>query len=200
MTDTTDIPLFPLGTVLFRGGLLPLKIFEPRYLDMIGRCMRGGTGFGVVLIRRGSDARLSPDATQPDIFDVGTEANIIDFNQLEQGMLGIAARGERKFRIHHSWEEPDHLLMGRVEFLPDEPQTQLTDDHEPLIDILKELVKHPLIQKLDLNIDFTDARVVSWRLAELLPIEPEIKQSLLQLHLPRERLSELTRLVGKLRG
>ncbi|MDP6375219.1 MAG: LON peptidase substrate-binding domain-containing protein [Pseudomonadales bacterium] len=200
MTQTTDLPLFPLGAVLFRGGLLPLKIFEPRYLDMIGSCMRSDSGFGVVLIRRGADVRLTPDATQPEIFGVGTQARIVDFNQLDRGLLGIVACGGAKFRVHKTWEQADHLLMGRVEYLPEEPAAGLTDDHEPLVAILRELVKHPMIQKLNLDIDFDDARSVSWRLAELLPIEPEIKQSLLQLHQPRERLSELARLVSKLRG
>lgn len=200
MDDHEEIPLFPLGTVLFSGGQLPLKIFEARYLDMVGNCMRQGTGFGVVLIRRGADARLSPDAEQPDVFDVGTEASIVDFNQLDGGLLGIVAKGGRKFRVREVTERPDHLMMGRVEYLPDEPVGLLRPEHQPLVGILKELIKHPMIEKLSLDIDFDDARSVSWRLSELLPIEPEIKQSLLQLQFPRERLSELTRLVTKLRG
>ncbi|MDA1074106.1 MAG: LON peptidase substrate-binding domain-containing protein, partial [Proteobacteria bacterium] len=194
-------PLFPLGTVLFHGGHLPLRIFEPRYLDMISRCMRQQKGFGVVLIRSGSDARFSPDASQPEIFQVGTEAEIIDFNQLKEGMLGIVARGRRKFRIRETYEETDHLLVGRVEFLPDEPRSELRPEHQPLVDLLLQLVKHPMVQQLNLQVDFDDSRSVGWRLAELLPnIEPEIKQSLLQLQWPGERLAELTRLVNKLRG
>ena len=201
MADLVDIPLFPLGTVLFHGGHLPLRIFEPRYLDMISRCMRQQKGFGVVLIRSGSDARFSPDASQPEIFQVGTEAEIIDFNQLKEGMLGIVARGRRKFRIRETYEETDHLLVGRVEFLPDEPRSELRPEHQPLVDLLLQLVKHPMVQQLNLQVDFDDSRSVGWRLAELLPnIEPEIKQSLLQLQWPGERLAELTRLVNKLRG
>jgi uncharacterized protein len=73
-------------------------------------------------------------------------------------------------------------------------------EHQELVDILRELIRHPMIEKLGLDIRFDDARSVGWRLAELLPIEPEIKQSLLKLQWPRERLQELTRLVGKLRG
>ncbi len=97
-------------------------------------------------------------------------------------------------------EQADHLLLGEVEILPAEPESRVPSEHEPLVDILKELVKHPGVQKLGLEIDFADARSVGARLAELLPIEPEIKQSLLQLQLPRERLQELTRLVNKFRG
>jgi uncharacterized protein len=200
MTDPAELPLFPLHPVLFPGGRLPLQIFETRYLDMVVRCMRDGHPFGVVLIRRGSDARLTPDASQPEIFDVGTEAHITDFNQLSNGRLGIVVRGGRKFRVLSVREQPDHLLVGEVEYLPEEPALGIGREHQELVDILRELVKHPLIQRLGVEIEFDDARSVGWRLAELLPIEPEIKQSLLKLQWPRERLQELCRLVDKLRG
>lgn len=200
MADTVEMPLFPLHPVLFPGGRLPLQIFEPRYLDMVARCMRDDTPFGVVLIRQGADARLSRDAGQPDIFDVGTEARVLDFNQLSGGRLGIVVRGGSKFRVRSVREQPDHLLIGAVEILPDEPAVSIGADYQELVDILRELIKHPLIQKLGLEIRFDDARSVGWRLAELLPIEPEIKQSLLKLQWPRERLQELSRLVDKLRG
>jgi len=196
-----EMPLFPLRVVLFDGGRLPLQIFETRYLDMVSRCMREGSPFGVVLIRGvGSDARLAPDAQQPEIFAVGTEAEIVDFNQLANGRLGIIIKGGRKFRVVSTREQADHLLLGTVEFLPAEPLVAVGHEHEALVEILRELVKHPGVQKLGLEIDFSDARSVGARLAELLPIEPEIKQSLLQLQLPRERLQELTRLVNKFRG
>ncbi len=197
---TLEMPLFPLRTVLFPGGSLPLRIFEPRYLDMIKQCMREDSGFGVVLIREGLEARTSRDAEQPHTFSVGTEARIVDFSQLSDGMLGIVGRGAAKFRVLDTWEQADHLLVGRVQRLTDEPPGELTEAHEPLVDILRELVKHPMIEKLGLEVSFDDARSVSWRLSELLPIEPEIKQSLLQMNLPRERLAELNRLVHKLRG
>ena len=200
MPDTVEIPLFPLHPVLFPGGRLPLQIFEPRYMDMVVRCMRDGAPFGVVLIRRGADARVSGDGEQPDIFDVGTDAHVVDFNQLSNGRLGIVVRGGRKFRIRGLREQADHLLLGRVEYLPEEPALTVGEEHRELVDILQELIKHPMIEKLGLDIQFEDARSVGWRLAELLPIEPEIKQSLLKLQFPRERLQELTRLVDKLRG
>ena len=195
-----ELPLFPLRTVLFPGGNLPLRIFEPRYLDMIKRCMREDRGFGVVLIRSGVEARTDRNANQPDIFSFGTEATVVDFNQLSDGLLGVVARGGRKFRVDETWEQDDHLMMGRVQICPEEPVGTLTDEHDGLVAILRDLVVHPMIQKMQLEVDFDDARSVSWRLSELLPIEPEIKQSLLQLGYPRERLAELARLVDKLRG
>ena len=196
---SAEIPLFPLGTVLFQGGTLPLQIFEPRYLDMVSRCMRESSPFGVVLIRSGSDTWL-PGTAGPDIFQIGTEARIVDFNQLGNGRLGITARGERKFRIRELSEQADHLLIGRINYLPEEPAVAVGKEHEDLVALLEQLLDHPSVRALDLEIDLQDARSVGWRLSELLPIEAEIKQSLLQLQLPRERLSELTRLVNKLRG
>ncbi|MFM7120897.1 MAG: LON peptidase substrate-binding domain-containing protein [Gammaproteobacteria bacterium] len=204
MTNPTsppvELPLFPLHTVLFPGGRLPLQIFEPRYLAMVSRCMRDGRPFGIVLIRHGNDARLTRDADQPDIFDVGTEAEIVDFNPLANGRLGIVVRGARKFRVARSWASADHLLMGSVNPLPDEPAGPVPAEHAGLVDVLRDLSKHPLVQRLGLEIDTEDVRSVGWRLAELLPIEPEIKHSLLKLQWPRERMQELARLVDKLRG
>ena len=199
MADLREIPLFPLGVVLFEGGRLPLRIFEPRYLDMIGERMRENSPFGIVLIRSGVDARVG-DAPAPEIFEVGTEARVVDFNALEGGLLGIVVEGGCKFRIHKTWEQDDHLLCGLVETLPAEPGGTLGEADQPLIDILKALLKHPMVEKLGLEVDFEDAGVVSRQLAELLPVEPEIKQSLLQLSSPKERLNELRRLVTRLRG
>ena len=201
MVWCVNLALFPLHVVLFEGGRLPLQIFEPRYLDMVSRCMRSSSPFGVVLIRgAGSEARLTANAEQPDIFEVGTEAHIVDFNQLPNNRLGLIVKGGRKFRVLSTLERADHLLLGDVEYLPPEPEVAVGSEHEALVEILRERVRHPGVQKLGLEIDFDDARSVGARLAELLPIEPEIKQSLLQLQLPRERLQELTRLVNKFRG
>lgn len=198
MSDqTTEIPLFPLRSVLFPGGVLPLRIFEPRYVDMISRCMREQIGFGVVLIREGVEARLQPESSQPDIFHMGTEAQIVDFNQADNGLLGIVAEGRRKFIVQDVYEQSDHLMMGKISFLADEMPGQLLPEHNPLIDVLRELTNHPLVQKLNVQVDFDEARSVSFRLAELLPIEPEIKQALLQLRWPKERLAELARIVSK---
>ena len=192
-----ELPLFPLRTVLFPGGVLPLRVFEPRYVDMVGRCMREGIGFGVVLIRTGVEARQSREDDQPDVFEVGTEARIVDFNQADNGLLGIVTHGFRKFSIKETYEQNDHLLIGKIEYLPEEPEGELRPEHEPLVSVLRQLTEHPLVKKLELEVDFEQAKSVSLRLADLLPIEPEIKQSLLQLRWPKERLTELKRIVGK---
>lgn len=195
-----EMPLFPLGTVLFDGGQLPLRIFEPRYVDMISRCMKSDSGFGVVLIRAGSEIRGDRNDAGPEVFPTGTEARIEDFNPLSDGTLGIVARGGRKFAVIETDTQADGLLIGQVRFMPEEPPIAVDERFDTLIEILKELIRHPMIEKMELEFDFTDARSVGWRLAELLPIEAEIKQSLLQMQLPRERLVELVRIVNKLKG
>ena len=200
MSAQRVIPLFPLGTVLFSGGRLPLRIFEPRYTAMVSRCLREQSGFGVVLIREGTDARLGKNPLQPKIFNIGTYGTIVDFNTLSNGMLGIIASGGPKFRILDTYETDDHLLMGTVEFLPEERAQVPGVEHAALIEMLRELMQHPLAQKLALDVDYHDARSISWRLSELLPLEPEIKQGLLQMNLARERLAELSRIVSNLRS
>ena len=197
---TTTMPLFPLGTVLFPGGKLPLRIFEARYVDMIGQCMREQSSFGVVLIRQGNEARQTPEDGQPDIFEVGTTTQIIDFNQADNGLLGIVCQGQTKFSVRRTWTQPDHLMMAEVELHSAEAPGQLTAQDDTLLDVLRELSEHPLIKKLQLEINFEEALSVSYRLADLLPIEPEIKQTLLQLRSARERLTEITRLMAKFQG
>lgn len=199
MSMAEVIPLFPLRSVLFNGGVMPLKIFEPRYLDMVARCMREGSGFGVVLMREeGPDARWNAADPQPQIFDFGTVGDITDFEQLPNGMLGITTVGQRKFRVLATFEQDDHLLMGEVEFLPDESEFALPVEFEGLADLLRQLLDHELVKRLNLTVDLDDGRSVSWRLAELLPLPPEIKQSLLQMRHPRERLTELQGIVDNL--
>ena len=99
MKDIHELPLFPLGTVLFPGGVLPLRIFEPRYLDMIANCMRDSSPFGVVLLRRGGEVLNDSRRSEVEFHDVGTEARVFDFSQTEKGILAVVASGERRFVV-----------------------------------------------------------------------------------------------------
>lgn len=195
--ELPEIPLFPLRSVLFPEGVLPLRIFEPRYVDMIRWCMRNQVNFGVVLLRTGSDVAIKDADALPDVFRVGTEAKIVDFNQADNGLLGIVALGGRKFSIKESYIQKDGLLKATVEFAIEEPLGELNSVHDPLVAVLQDLMQHPLIQQLNPPTRLDEARSVSYRLADLLPVEPEIKQTLLQMNGPTERLAELERLVTK---
>jgi Lon protease-like protein len=115
MSAPLELPLFPLQTVLFPGGPLPLRIFEPRYVDMIGRCMKSGVGFGVTLIKSGQETGAAA------MHDFGTVANIVDFDQLSDGTLGIVVLGSMRFMVRSVSRQPDALNVGMVELLQDEP-------------------------------------------------------------------------------
>jgi len=196
--QSRTIPLFPLRTVLFPGGTLPLRIFEPRYVDMVRWCMRESSGFGVVLLKEGSDVLdSSVAAALPNIFSVGTEAQIIDFDQADNGLLGIVARGGEKFKVLDCEVASDGLLQGQVQPLT-EPAGQIADDYQPLLDVLNDLLAHPLIQELNPQTDTSEDLSVSYRLADLLPIAPELKQDFLEMADPQERLAQLQQVVKQL--
>ncbi len=190
-----ELPLFPLGSVLFPGGLLPLQIFETRYVDMVKRCMRDGSPFGVVLILDGHEARRDRGDRPPQIATVGTQARIVDFTELPNGLLGITARGERRFRVQGAEEQSDHLLLGRVTEIPDPPYVPVPADSEALVEILRQLLEHPAVNQLGIEADLEDARAVAGRLADLLPVDPRFKQGLLEQDDPLVCLAELERLV-----
>jgi len=193
--EVSTMPLFPLGTVLFPGGMLPLQIFETRYVDMVRKSMREGSPFGVVLIFEGSDARQRPDQGPPEIATIGTQARIVDFTELPNGLLGITAHGESRFRVLDTEEQADRLLIGRVSAMAEPPFTPVPGEYEVLLDILRQLLEHPAVNQLDIEADFTDARSVAGRLADLLPVDPRFKQALLEQEDPLVRLAELERMV-----
>ena len=178
-----EIPLFPLGTVPFPGGPLPLRIFETRYIDLVRRCLRDGSGFGVVLIREGVEVG-GPALT----FDVGTYARIVDFSQQPDGLLGIRAAGERRFRIVARRRERDGLNVADVEWLPEDAPQSLPEEFAelgPALDAILSQVGEPYAS-LDRHLD--DAAWVAGRLAEILPIPPGHKQHCLELDDAIERL------------
>jgi Lon protease-like protein len=107
-----DLPLFPLGTLLLPHGRLPLQIFERRYIDMISKCMREGTRFGVVWIKKGSEVAQA-SKTNLDLGAYGTVANIVDWDQLPNGLLGITIEGEARFHVKNTWREDSGFKYGR---------------------------------------------------------------------------------------
>lgn len=191
MTDTLDsIPLFPLSSVVLPGGRIPLQLFEPRYLDMLARCMREDRGFVVLLLREGRES--GGDAT---FHDIGTYVRIVDFQQMENGLLGITAEGQWKVAVRRSWVAPDGLNVGEADVLPFESQDAIPPARSELASVLRALVKHPVVNSLAMKVDFSSAREVGWRLIELLPLDRPEKQRLLELQDPLERLNRLQALL-----
>ena len=185
--DTMKIPLFPLNVVLFPGGPLPLRIFESRYIDMIGERMKANGPFGVLLIREGQEAGGAA-AT----WDVGTLARVTDFYQGSDGLLGVTAIGEQRFRLLAAERAPDGLNVGTVELLPDEPEVGLPADYQPLAEILDGVLDDlgKLYESLPRHLD--SAGWVANRFLEILPIRLDEKQQLLDDNDPLARL-ELVR-------
>ncbi len=189
-----QIPLFPLNTVLFPGGPLPLRIFEARYIDMISERMRSAAPFGVVLIHEGQEAGAASTYT------VGTLAHITDFYQGSDGLLGVTAIGEQRFRIKSTSRMPDGLNVAEVEILPDEEPLQLPDDFKGLAEILEGVLDDlgRLYESLERRYD--DAGWVSYRFVEILPLDLDQKQYCLEKADPVERLRIVNELLDSVRG
>lgn len=189
---TAELPLFPLNTVLFPGGPLPLRIFETRYVDMVRRCMRGSTSFGVVLIRAGAEVGdLASTA------EIGTSARIVDFHQLPDGLLGISCQGERKFHVRTRTRRSDGLNVAEVEWLAPEPATALPEAYRHLGDLLRKVLPELGDMYDSLPKQFDDAAWVGSRLVEILPISLGDKQACLELDDPVARLERLSPLIRR---
>jgi len=185
--QTTDVPLFPLNTVLFPGGEVGLRVFEPRYLDMVRDCARTNSPFGSCLILSGTEA--GEPATPAAI---GTLAHIVDFSTTPDGLLGIRAQGSRRFRLAHSRVRDSGLAHGEVELWPDEARVEVPVEFHLLATILERLLEK--IGGTHANApraNFNDASWIGFRLAELVPLENREQQMLLQTVDPIERLAQL---------
>jgi len=183
----SDIPLFPLATVLFPGGPLELRIFEPRYLDLVRECTRADSCFGVCLILGGSEtgAPAVPAA-------IGTLARITDFYTHAEGILGICAEGGARFRVEQARARADGQLRGRVACWPDEPVLPVPPEFGLLVTILRRLVEQMAPPWKDAAEPcYDDAGWVSFRMAELLPLDGSERQQLLEMADPLERLAWL---------
>jgi Lon protease-like protein len=168
------IPLFPLNTVLFPGGPLPLRIFESRYIDMISRCMKEDAPFGVLLICDGDEAGLATT------HNIGTLARVTDWYQGSDGLLGITAIGGERYRLNSAERQADGLNMGEVELLPVVESMALPDEHQSLIPILESVLNDLGRLYEGLERQYDDAVWVAWRFVEILPIDLEEKQALLE--------------------
>jgi uncharacterized protein len=184
-----EIPLFPLQTVLFPGGPLPLRIFEPRYVDMISRCLKSGVGFGVLLIRAGEETG------QASLYELGTVATIVDWDQLNDGTLGVIVIGGARFVLRSSRRQEDGLNVGEVDLLESEPVITLPERFRDMARLLEGVFEDLGPHYRHVTPGFGDAGWVGFRLAELLPIDLEHKQHCLELFEPVKRLEYLSPLL-----
>lgn len=186
------IPLFPLNTVLFPGGVLPLRIFEPRYLDMISQCLKTERGIGVVLICEGHETGQAADT-----YEMGTLSRISYWHRRPDGLLGITLAGQQRFRILSREVQPNQLIEAEVELLAAEVATPLAPEHARLVDLLKQIISQLEPPYANLTPHYEDANWVSARLSELLPIDLTDKQRLLLDENPHQRLAHIAELLRR---
>ncbi len=189
-----EVPLFPLRTVLFPGGPLPLRIFESRYIDMISSCMKNDLPFGVLLIKQGREDGVATT------HEIGTLAKITDWYQGSDGLLGVTAAGTERFRLLSVRRQSDGLNIGTIEMIPAEAAMALPDEYRSLKEILESVLDDlgRLYESLDRCFD--DAVWVTYRLIEILPIALEEKQRFLESSDTLARLKLIDHLMNSVRG
>jgi len=185
-----DLPIFPLGTVLFPGGALPLRVFEPRYMDMVRDCLKHGTPFGVCLIVKGREVGEAAEHEE-----VGCLATITDWDMQQLGLLHVRARGGERFRIAARRVQPDGLIRAQAEpVAPDAPEAVperfATCAHlvRRIVEDLIEKEPAALSRMVGEPYSYESASWVSNRLCEFLPISVRARQKLMELTDPLARL------------
>jgi Lon protease-like protein len=185
-----EIALFPLHTVLFPGGPLPLRIFEPRYIDMVRRSLRTQSAFGIVLLDGGAETGGVTSTAA-----VGTTARIADFYSLPDGLLGITCLGVRKFQLRDRRVQSDGLHLGAVDWLAAEREIALPAEYQHLGQLLRKVLPELGAFYEGVSKRFEDSAWVGYRLAEILPLSLSDKQYCLELDDPLARLARLSPLI-----
>jgi uncharacterized protein len=185
----SPLPLFPLQSVLFPGGLLTLKVFEARYLDLVSDCLRHQRPFGVVCLRQGSDVQRAGD--KPRFEEVGVTAELSEVDSDEPNILRVKCVGRRRFRITHPQQQADGLWSAQAQPLPDDPWLAPDEARIPTVRALANAIatlKQQGSQPFLSPYHFDDAGWVANRWCELLPISLAAKQKLMELDQPLVRL------------
>lgn len=198
MADTDWLPLFPLKTVLFPGGVLPLRVFETRYVDMVRDCMKRNAPFGVVAIRSGDEV-----GTAAEPYGIGTLAHIVEWDMPEFGVLLLNTRGGERFRVLETRTQPSQLIEARTEPLPTVAGADDSGESLQLCANVLRVVIDDLLQRAresggdDFISPFPephrldDAGWVANRWSEMLPIAIDEKQRLLEIGDEVQRLQQV---------
>ena len=192
MSNDENCPIFPLRTMLFPDSKLPLRIFEPRYIDMVSKCMKDSLEFGVILSRESNDPKMF------ETYNIGTMAKIIDWEQGNDGLLGITTIGTNKFKLLGMNKQEDGLNIGDVEIIEREGDFKPTENFSNLVSLLKAILDDINLYNEDEK-KFESASWVSFRFAEILPLKLEDKQKCLEIDDPIIRLNYLEPLIRMIR-
>ena len=190
--------LFPLSVNVLPGAYLPLQIFEPRYIDMVSECLANSEGFCIVLFK---DDENEENKDYLPHHNIATYVEIVDFNKLDNGLLGITVQGKYKIKIEDVWKQEDELLLGKIEKI-NEQDDNLSNEPEylDLWNMVKEITNHPEIKKLNLDLDLNSSISVCYILASVLPLRPQEKQTILEFENNRDKLDYLKALIKRLGG
>ena len=192
--DKIYIPLFPLDVVLFPDGVLPLRIFEPRYLDMVSDCMKSESGIGVILIKEGKEAGRAAKT-----YDTGTLSYISYWHKRNNGMLGITLTGKQRFRVLSTEVKANQLTVAEVELLPNTIISDIEHNEDLLIKLLKQIIAQLEPPYTTMTKCYDDMEWVSARLIELLPLQLKDKQQMLSMSELHERIDFLYPLLNSMK-
>lgn len=195
----TELPLFPLSSVLLPFGRVPLKIFEPRYLDLVRDSLKSSTPFGVVWIRRGAEV-VQRGRAAPELGDYGTCARIVDWDQLPNGLLGITIEGGERFELFETRTRGNGLIVGQVALHEVVTPAPMSDIWLSLLSVLRSLETHPHVERMKLRVDYNDAWQVAYTLIQLLPLDEALKYELLGIDSIDVLMAELQALLNQLSG
>ena len=187
------MPLFPLQSIVLPGGLFPLRIFERRYLDMVRDCIKNNTDFSIALIRDNSKEEYITD-----VYNYGCLVKITDWNQLDDGLLGITVGGTNKVKIHDRNLEKNNLLTGMIEDIETEKEYMIPQKYLLLSRFYKKIypgIKHVISFKKE---RYADASWIGFRLIECLPLDSSTKNKLIAMDHAIERLDMLYEIVQKI--
>lgn len=192
------IPLFPLETVLCPGGRVQLKIIEPRYIDLISASLKHDAGFGMVSPLKGAEIIDAQGAQRPSFNTVATYVKIVDWDSLPNNRLAITVQGINKFRLSSSYQQADHLYRAEVEWIAPERRQAVPAVFKELQSLLSQLGQHPQVQQLNYDLNISDAAGLGFLLAQLLPIDNNVRYQLLSLKDPLDRLQAIDDLLEEL--
>ena len=180
--------LFPLHTVMFPGSILPLQLFEQRYLSLIKDCMKQQTGFVTVLISDGKEVGATPQ-----IYSIGCYVDIIDWEPLPGGLLGISIQARHRVKLSNSSVRDDGLLLAEASPIKTslDKNPPIPEAFKPLPETLKQLLEHPFAARYKDTVDFSNSADICYRLSELLPISNKQKQLLLETETAEQILDQL---------
>jgi Lon protease-like protein len=188
----SGLPLFPLNTVVFPGGRLPLRVFEQRYLDMVKQAIADNTPFGICAIREGAET-----GTPAVPYPIGTRVRVTDWDMPQTGILHIDTEAQERFVIRSTHTEPSGLIIGAVEAVSSETAAAIPDELELAVEILRHIIDEYGDAHFLAPHDFDNAVWVGYRLSEVLPLKLSIKQNLLEMNDSVMRLRILTEFLKK---